>query len=373
MSEHDTQGRWATIKAQVAEKAGDAFVSTVRTVANEKTAAAAAERARDKYRGLPPDAVAGRLVKTARRKTKWEGAANGLAVTGAEMAIGSPAAPAAIGAAVTLVLGDLAWTTKVQTQLAMEIAHLYGVPYDKHDDDDVYLIFKLAMGLKGTERTAAVGGLVATEAARKQFRRVMRSGGARRELQKRVIKIAGPKVGRLLGEKSLLRLIPAANSALGYYFNNKVTKEVGRWATIKARVRSGSRKQTSRLLDEGGEAPVWALPVVYWVGTAGEGDPSDNFYAHYDHTRRRLELNDETMDRVEALCDDDQLDRQFADTLPDLAEEARLSLYDLAVLTAAMDLEVNDEQEAAVAEVAGWLGIDHDPRAVKRQIKRLKP
>jgi hypothetical protein len=89
-----------------------------------------------------------------------EGAANGAAVTAAEGTLASPE-PASklvvfsgIGA---LVVGDIAFTTKVQMQLLLEIGEIYDCPFSHDDEDDVWIVLKAAFGIRGTERAAAYG------------------------------------------------------------------------------------------------------------------------------------------------------------------------------------------------------------------------
>jgi len=94
---------------------------------NPEKAAADAERVRREYPGLPHDALADILIKRAARKTKWEGAANGLGVTGCEVVLAVPApepshkVAAGTGVA-TLLLGDIAYTTRIQMQLLFAVA-----------------------------------------------------------------------------------------------------------------------------------------------------------------------------------------------------------------------------------------------------------
>jgi hypothetical protein len=133
------------------------------------------------------------LIRRATRKTKWEGAANGVAVTGCEVLVAAPVPEpthkvAAATGAVGLLLGDIAYTTRVQMQLLLAIAELYGCPLEPDDEEDLWVVFKSALGLKGIERVGSYGRFVVVETARKQFRVFLRTG-LRRAIQSVVIRI----------------------------------------------------------------------------------------------------------------------------------------------------------------------------------------
>ncbi len=85
-------------------------------------------------------------------------------------------------------------------QLLLSIAELYGCPFEPDDEEDVWTVFKAALGLKGIERVGSYGRFAATELARKQVRKVLRNG-LRKSIQDRVIKLAGPTIGRYLAKK----------------------------------------------------------------------------------------------------------------------------------------------------------------------------
>jgi hypothetical protein len=117
------------VKEQVVARAGETFTSVIRASMNPESAAADAQRVRADYPGLPSDALADVLIRRAARKTKWEGAANGLAVTACETLVAAPASEpthkVAAGAAVAaLLLGDIAYTTHLQMQLLLTIARV---------------------------------------------------------------------------------------------------------------------------------------------------------------------------------------------------------------------------------------------------------
>lgn len=369
------KSKYHRAKEQVVARAGQTFTSAVRASMNPKKAASETNQAREKYRGLPKDAIADVLIKRAARKTKWEGAANGLGVTGCELAVAVPAPEpahkvAAASGVVALLLSDMAYTTRIQMQLLLAIAELYDAPFNADDEEDAYTVFKAALGLKGSERVGSYGRFIFTETARKQFRKLLRTG-IRRAVQDRVVKIAGPRIGRYLGEKYVMRLVPVANAAIGYAFNNKLTKSVGKWAKVKAKVRSMSFKHIDQIADEDPSARVWVLPLIFFAGTAND-KLTENVLILYSQANKRLELTEAQLRRVEAMIDSDELSTSFARELPQIASEGvRKSLYELAVTTAAVNLKPEKAQEECLSHLADHLRVKYGKADLSEKIRFL--
>ncbi len=345
-------------KEEFVRRVDETFTTAVRASMDEEKASASARRTREEYQGLSSDALADILIKRAVRKTAVEGAVSGLGVTGLEILAATPVPEpthkvAAATGGVAMLLGDVAYTTRVQVQLLLEIAEVYSCPFERDEEEDVWLVFKAALGLKGTERAGSYGRFVFTEAARKQFRRLLRTG-IRHAVQEKVTKIAGPRVAKFLGEKYVLRLVPLANSGIGYALNSRTTKAVGRWAKVKAKVRASAFEQVKRIEAEEPEALAWVLPVIFYVGTADDR-LTDNVLTLYSQTSKRMSLNEEQLRWVEKLIDDEGLPRLFAKELPKISsEQARKALYDVAVTTAAVNLKPQKEHEACLSKLAGY-------------------
>src|SRR6266536_1557573 len=236
----------------IRQKLEEAFLTAVRSCLNEEKAAKKAVAVREKFPGMPKDALAEVLTRRAARKTAIEGGANGAAVTVAEAAIATPAPEGgqrvwAISAIPTLLAADVGYATKVQMQLLLEIGEIYDCPFSKDDEDDVWLIFKAALGVKGTERVGAYARFIFTEAAEKQFRKFLRDQGRRRAAKEALRRIAGREIAKYLSEKILLRLISVANAVFGFWFNRSVTRKVGKWAKVKAKIRASTLQSIDQI------------------------------------------------------------------------------------------------------------------------------
>lgn len=363
-------------KKQIPGRIAEVFARAVSASMNTSSAAEDVRRVRDKYPGLPTDELAQLLIKRAARKTKWEGATNGLAVTGCEALVAAPVPEpshklAAGAGALTLLLGDVAFATRMQMQLLLAIATLYDCPFDPDDEEDVYVVFKAALGLTGTERVGSYARFIFTETARKQLRNLLRSG-VRRAVQEAVIKVAGRRVGVYLGEKYVMRLIPVVNAAIGYWFNNAITKSVGRWAKVRAKIRSSSFRQIEQIAVTSADALVWVLPIIFHVGTAADS-LTDGVLTLYSQCAKRLPLSEEQRGRVAMLIDAEDLPEILEAELPQTSSaEARKALYEIALTTAAANLNPSPQECECVGSVARWLGFASAPDDLNARVQYLK-
>lgn len=352
----------------------ESFLALVKKGLNDKKAIERVNKLKKAYRGLPADACADILIKRAKRKTMIEGSVNAAAITGCEASIattGGLSTPAAVSGIVTLLLGDVTYTTGVQMQLVMDIAQLYECPYSKENEEDVWLIFKTALGLKGTERVGGYVRVVFYEAAKKQFRKLLRTG-IRRGLQSRATKIAGKRVAKYLAEKYVMRLIPIANIVIGGYFNYRITGFVGKWTKRKAKIRSSTFKQLDILNKLKSTEKYLVLPLIFAVGTVDE-KLTDNVLSLYVQSEDRLKLTKEQFRLVEELTDNEQLDDSLKSAFSTIQNgQVRSSLLDIAVTSAAVNIKTTGEHENYLKKIASWLGLNFKKKMLADKVKYLK-
>ena len=256
-------------------------------------------------------------------------------------------------------------------QLLLEIGEIYECPFNKDDEDDVWLIFKTALGIKGTERVGLYGRFIFTETAKKQFRAFLR-GGARRVAQEAVRRIAGKEVAKYLSEKALMRLIPIANAAISAWFNRYVTRRVGKWAKVKAKIRASTFYSINQIKNTDREAAILALPVIFLVGTAN-GEVTDNIITLYSQTSNRLELSEEEIEKVEKIFDSENLEASLNEALHHLqSSAAKVEMLSVAITAAAASrLEFNAEQHACLLRVSNTLGLHYSRQQLDQKIDYL--
>jgi len=357
-------------------KIEEAVFAAVQALLDADQAAERADAVRRKHPRMPKDALAHILIDRATRKTMVEGALSGAAITVAEIPLAAPVPEPgqkalAISGISALIVGDIGFTTKVQMQLLLEIGELYECPFSKDDEDDVWLIFKAALGAKGTERIGGYGRFVFDQTARKQFRRLLRTHGIRRTAQKIVQKVAGKEVAKRISEKALMRLIWAANIFLGAWFNRRATKAIGKWAKVKAKVRASFFTEIDSIKANDRASAVLALPLVFWVGTADD-TLVDNTITLYAQATRRLSLTPEELEVVEKLVDREDLAEAIELRLRNVPELVRREFLAISVTSAAAArLEIVEAQHQALITISQALGQTYARKDLEEKIGYL--
>ena len=363
-------------KSWLRQKVEEAFFAAVQAMLNADRATERVEALRRKHPGMPKDALAKILTDRAARKTMIEGGVNGGAITAAESVAVAPVpepssktlALSSIGA---LIAADIGFTTKIQMQLVFEMGEIYECPFSKDDEDDVWLIFKAAMGAKGTERVGTYARFVFNETATKQFRGLLRKYGIRRTAQKVLEKVAGKEVAKRLSERSVLRLIWGANIFLGALFNLWVTKGVGKWAKVKAKVRASVFSDIDSLKAIDKPSAVLVLPLLFWIGTADDR-LVDNTITLYAQAARRLALDREELKQVDDLIDRENLAEILEERLRAVPTSARQSLLNIAVTSAASArLRIVDAHHQALIQIAGVLERSYGRKDLEEKIAYL--
>ena len=363
-------------KAKFSKKLEQGFLKVVRKGLNDEKAQERVRAAKEKYPGLSRDALADVLIKRAARKTGATGAASGTAITACEVAVATPAPEpshkVAAGAGVfASIAGDLTATTAIQMQLLLDISHLYECPFDESDEEDVWLVYRAAQGLKGVEQVGAYARFIFEEAGKKQFRRLLRKG-VRRAVQDQVIKIAGKRVGKTLAEKYLLRLIPVANIAIGLAFNRWLTKRVGRWAKVRARIRSGMFRVLERIEREDKDAGALVLPIIFHVGTSAD-KLTDNTLVLYAQAAKRLNLSEDEIAAISELNEDQSLE-DFVSARGERLAQGRIPqlLMDAALIAAASSrLKFVQEYDVCLQGLADKLKVGYSSADLKAKVKEF--
>jgi hypothetical protein len=362
-------------KSWFRRKVEDGFHAAVVAALNSEKAAAKAAGVRQQFPGMSKDALAHVLTKRAARKTMIEGAASGAAVTAAEGTLASPepaSKPLVLSGIGALIVSDIAYATKVQMQLLLEIGEIYECPFNKDDEDDVWIILKAAFGLRGTERAGAYGRFIFTEGARKQFRAFLRRHGFRRAVQQAVAKVAGAEVAKRVSERALLALVPAANALFGALFNRWVTRRVGKWAKVKAKIRASALRAADELVAIDRHSALAALAVIHYVGTAGD-QLVDNTLMLYAQTARRLALSEDEIGIIETMLDMEDVEAALWEYLEKVSDgTARKHLLDVAVTSAAATrLTVIPAQHDALERLSARIGASYSIRTLEQKIAFL--
>jgi len=363
------------VKEEIINKISNATVETIRLGLNSDTSRQRISQLKNKYPAMPNDILAEELIKRAVRKTTVEGVVNGGGITACEVAVAIPAPEPAHKVAagtgvVGLVVGDATYTTAIQMQLILDIAELYECPFNKDDEDDVWIIFKAALGIKGVAKVGNYVKVIFFQTAKKQFRVFLRTG-IRKSIQQHVIKIAGRQIGRLLGEKYVMRLIPIANMGIGGFFNNRITRAVGKWAKIRAKMRSLCYQEIDKIILEKFEYTIWVLPLIFYIGTC-DNNLTDNFLILYAQASKKLDFSDEQVKSVDELINDDKLQYKLMEGLLQIENSlVKEVLFEIAIISAAVNINPTPIHHNCLTDIASYLGLEYRQQKLNEKIKYI--
>lgn len=208
-------------------KSGGWFTKLVAQSLSSYTEKATWQYFKERYEGVPADAIVDQRIKMAARYAQLEGGLSATAYTGAIVAtLGSlgGASPLTVPAAVATFMVDVAFITQLQLRLAYDVAVLYRVTLDLSDPDDLWKLIRVAFTIKSGE--VVRGGVIkAIPAFVRPVIKQFYSGAvlnAARGL---------PFVGKFLLQRNVIKFgIPGVGIPLAVLLNRYTTLIAGRHA-----------------------------------------------------------------------------------------------------------------------------------------------
>lgn len=323
---------------------------------------------RTKYPGVTRDALAQKICDTA---TKYAALAGG-----ASAAISSAAFVATIGTAggasvvmvpagMVVILSETLWTIRLQMRLVFDLYLLQDYPIDLDDPEDMYKAFCLAYGIQFA--TDTVGGATKTltpEAARSMLRNVIH--GNTKLIQKMAGKVLGPKIGRKITEKALLRaFVPVVSIGISTGWNYLTTKTLGETVRQElrclGRLRDAAGSLTPRLADDPETSAVVLEALMALINADGHLDLREQEL--FRHVAAFLEVPAATLERIEKHTDLDPTAvavRLSQLSSPDVREATR----DLLEVAAASDGRLKDSEGIVLSLFEEALGYEFDAPSV---------
>ena len=325
-------------------KSGNWFSKLLSQALGSYTTKVDAAYFRQKYPGVPADAVVDARIKMAANYAALEGGLSASAYTGAIAAtIGTlgGASPLALPAAGVTLLVDVAFVTQLQLRLAYDVAVLYRVPIDLNDPDDVWKLIRVAFTIKSGE--------VAREGVLKVVPLVMRPL-IRRFYSRSVLAAARglPVVGRYLLQRNLIKIgIPVIGVPLSVVLNRYTTLLAGRHARAVFRNEARIIELAQRLSAKSRhpQTLLWMAWLTIMSDQKISADETlllrylipavrDEHGVQDDQLRDLVDVDhDEVWTRVDGAGDD----------ITDLAEAA--------VQIAGVDADVNKEEQKIIDEL----------------------
>ena len=299
---------------------------------------------KQRYRGVPADAIVDQRIKIASRYAAIEGGLSASAYTATVAAtIGSlgGASPATVPAAVVTLMVDVVYITQLQLRLAYDIAILYRVPLDLDDPEDLWKLIRVAFTIKSGEVAREGVVKVVPIAVRPLIKRYYARGvlGAAKSL---------PIVGKFLLQRNIIKIgIPLVGIPLSVGVNRYTTQIAGRHAERvfrnEARITEAAQK-----LSERSNHPQLALWVA-WLVIKSDGKISDEEALLFKHLVRIFGeehgIDDEELTQSINVAEEDVLARVAA-------ESGNLeSIVALAMTVAGVDRSPNKEEKEVIAKI----------------------
>ncbi|MEW2548611.1 TerB family tellurite resistance protein [Streptomyces sp. NPDC047002] len=299
---------------------------------------------KERYRGVPADAVVDQRIKLAARYAALEGGLSAGAYSAAVAAtLGSlgGASTATVPAAVATMMVDVAFITRLQLRLAYDISVLYRVPLDPSDPEDMWKLIRVAFTIKSGE--------VVREGVVKAVP-VMVRPLIKRFYAKSVLSAARglPYVGKFLLQRNVVKIgIPVVGVPLAVVLNRYTTLLAGRHA--QAVFRNDARVvEVAEGLSRRSRHPQLMLWVA-WLVISADGTMADDETQLIRHLVRLVHDRHQLVDEEFAhLVDIDPAEvwRRVDAEPGDLSD-----LLDAAERVAAVDGPVNARERAVISEL----------------------
>lgn len=298
----------------------------------------------ERYKGVPADAIVDQRIKMATRYAALEGGISAGAYSAAIIAtLGSlgGASPATVPAAVTTLMIDVAYITRLQLRLAYDIAVLYRVPLDLSDPDDMWKLIRVAFTIKSGE--------VVREGVVKAVPVIMRP--LIKRFYSRGVLAAGrglPVVGKFLLQRNVIKIgIPVAGVPLAVVMNRYTTLIAGRHAQAVFRNEARIIELAEDLCERSQHRQL--MLWVAWLIIKADDKISDDEAALMRHlVRLAWDLHQVVDERLARLVDIDPAEvwRRLEAEPGDLSD-----IVDAAERVASVDGAVNARERAVISEL----------------------
>ncbi|GAA1011304.1 hypothetical protein QEP66_20680 [Streptomyces sp. LB8] len=298
----------------------------------------------ERYEGAPPDVIVDQRIKMAARYAALEGGLSAGAYTATVAAtVGSlgGASPATVPAAVTTMMVDVAFISRLQLHLAYDIAVLYRVPLNLSDPDDLWKLIRVAFTIKSGEAVQK-GVVKAVPAMVRPLVKRFYSGS--------VLTAAKglPVVGKHLLQRNVIKVgIPLVGVPLAVVLNRYTTLLAGRHA--QAVFRNEARViELAEELSKRSRHPQLLLWVAWLVISANRKVTDDEALLMRHLVRAVQEQHQVVDEQLAQLVDIDPAEvwRRMDAEPGDLSD-----ILDAAERVATVDDAVNAREEAVLSEL----------------------
>lgn len=234
---------------------------------------------RVKYPGLTSDQIAGKLCELATRYAALAGGASGATASAAFAAtigtaggVGVVALPAGLAA----ITAEMLYTTRLQIRLVYDFSIVYGCPINVEDPEDLYKAFCMAYGVAYAAGNAGIAvKAAAPEVARAQIRGLI--NGQTAAIQQVAIRVLGPRIGRQITQRAILRAaVPVIGVGISATWNYVSTNSIATSARyglrLVGKLRDAARDVSAHLAAQLEEIPLVIEAVMAIIAADGHFD-----------------------------------------------------------------------------------------------------
>jgi hypothetical protein len=354
-------------------KSGDWFANVVQWLLTTYARKVDAAYIRKTYAGASSGDQAKKAISLAARANSIAGGVAASAITAIELSSLGPQAAITVPAVATLVLTDVAFSSRTQLRTTYDLSVIRGAPLSVDDVEDCYLIFLTAMGVKLHEMVGGVGKAVGPQVVAYNVRKLLRSG-LRKALLEVLKKIGGAKLAKLLTERAMLRLlVPGISIPIAAGFNHFFTKQVLRVADVRMRRRAAIVQPLVRMHHRDTAIPrALGAKLLIAVSDCGSADGwNERQLEGLRHCQGALALTDDQLKEFDAY-----FDKTMDDLLAEIpaATSARNELSELAITQAALDERdaFDSAYAAAIAKLHKHLNLPDRQDDIIKEIERAR-
>jgi hypothetical protein len=322
-----------------------------------------------KYPGLNRDAIVDRRIDLAQRYAALAGGISAAGYSAAVVAtIGSKggASLLTIPAALTFFAADLFLLSRQQLRLAYDLSLLYGCPIDLEDPEDLFMLLRVAFGVKAGEtfQNALIKG--APEATRVGMKTVF-SGATLHAAQ------ALPVVGKHLLQRNMIKMaIPLVAVPLSSGLNYFMTGRIAATARQVFRDRAVIAELATNIASEGLNDSLLLLEVV-WLMIRADGKTSEEEAMLLNALASLNSDSPEIKAEVERFRSAVQVDeRRVLERLARASDETRRVVFDAACHAAAIDHRLHRKEIKQLERIAAASDLIFDASIVKALVAHYK-
>ncbi len=326
---------------------------------------------RQKYPGLPQDAIVDKLGDLA---VKYAALAGGLSGFTSSVAVAATigtaggASVVTVPAAVATIGAEILYTTKLQVRLVYDISTVYGYPIELNDPEQLYRAFSLAYGVAAAAgKVGQTAKTFAPEVARAQLRGLMQGNTA--AIQAVARQVLGPRIGRQITQEAILKAaVPVVGVAISSGWNYVATRQIAAVAKGELRLSAQARNAVKRLLAQyhlqTDDAPVLVQTLLAVITSDGRLDAREQEVHKF--VMQELQVSPEAVAEIESqvALDPEAVERRLGEIE---SIELRQCLAELCQLAAVVSGDISPTEGELVRRFLLALKVPFDSAKLTAQ------